>query len=129
MAEVQLGKLAQDNAGSKAVKEFGLQMASDHAKANDKLKEIAASKDVELPTSPAKKEQAFEDKFQTMSGSNFDKAYISHMVADHRMDIAEFEKEAKNGKDAEVKAFASETLPTLREHLKMAQQTQSQVKR
>lgn len=62
-----------------------------------------------------------------LSGPGFDREYTKHMVDDHRKTVADFEKQAKSGKDADVKKWAESKLPTLREHLKMAQDTQSQV--
>jgi putative membrane protein len=121
MAEVQMGNLAQQKAASDQVKQFGARMVQDHSKANDQLKQIASSKGVTLPATPDKKSQQAMDKMQKLSGAAFDKAYMSDMVADHKHDIAEFQKEAKSGKDADVKGFAEKTLPTLQEHLKMAE--------
>lgn len=125
MTEVELGKLAQQKAGLDAVKQFGKRMEDDHSKANEKLKGIASTKGVELPAAPDKKDIA---KLQDKSGADFDRAYMKHMVSDHKKDISAFEKEAKSGKDADVKSFASETLPTLREHLKLAEDTYNTVK-
>ena len=121
ITEVEMGKLAQAKASSEQVKQFGARMEADHGKANAELKSIAASKNVELPQTPPKKEVAMMDKMKAMSGAEFDRAYMSHMVTDHKKDIALFEKEANTGKDPQLKAFASKTLPTLREHLQMAQ--------
>ena len=118
IAEVEMGKLAQEKAQSKAVKDFGAMMVKDHSAANDKLKAIATKKGIELPTKPSIAQMATKTKLQVLSGETFDKSYVRTMVDDHVKDIAEFEKEARGGKDAEAKAFATATLPTLREHLK-----------
>jgi putative membrane protein len=129
MAEVELGKLAESHAASDKVKEFGRRMVTDHSKANDELKSIASSKGVTLPGSIAAKDQATMDRLSKLNGAAFDKAYMADMVKDHRTDVAEFRKEANGGQDADVKAFAQKTLPTLEEHLKMAEDTDSQVKK
>jgi putative membrane protein len=68
------------------------------------------------------------DKMQKLSGAQFDRAYMDDMVADHKQDVAEFKKEASSGKDNEVKSFATKTLPTLEDHLKMAESTDAAVK-
>jgi putative membrane protein len=128
MAEVEMGKLAQEKAGSDQVKQFGSRMVQDHSKANDELKQVAGAKGVGLPAGPDAKAQAEMKKMQGLSGPAFDKHYMDHMVADHKQDIAAFEKEAKSGKDPEVKAFAEKSLPTLKEHLQLAQQAQAAVK-
>jgi putative membrane protein len=75
------------------------------------------------------KDQATYDRLSALSGAAFDRAYMADMVKDHRTDIAEFEKEANSGSDADVKSFASKTLPTLRHHLEMAQSADSKVKK
>ena len=127
-AEVELGNLAQSNAKSDAVKQFGQRMVTDHSKANDELKNIAVQKNVTLPTSLDAKDQATKDKLSGMKGAAFDRAYMADMVKDHKTDIAAFEREARSGKDSDVKAWAEKTLPTLREHLRLAEKTDSEVR-
>ena len=129
MAEVELGKLAQQKAANQAVKDFGSQMEKDHTKANDELKELAAKENVTLPTDLDAKDQALKSRLEKMSGAQFDKAYMDHMVRDHKEDVQEFKREATNGKDPEVKKWASDTLPTLEQHLQLAQQTDAKVKK
>jgi putative membrane protein len=120
MAEVQLGQLAAKNGESEKVKAFGQKMADDHSKANDELKNVAAQKNLALPSSVTPKDQALMDKLSKMSGSAFDKAYISAMVKDHEKDVSDFKHEANSGQDSDLKAFAAKTLPTLKSHLDMA---------
>src|SRR3954451_18364010 len=72
MAEVELGKLAQANASSDAVKQFGQRMVDDHSKANDELKRIAADKGVTLPSGPDAKSQATKDRLSKLTGKEFD---------------------------------------------------------
>jgi putative membrane protein len=117
IAEVELGNLAQKKSQDASVQEFGAMMVKDHSKANDKLKSLASSKGVSLPTSAGVTHKAEKAKLEMMSGHTFDKSYIKGMIKDHKEDIAEFNKEATSGQDPEAKAFASETLPTLKQHL------------
>ncbi|MBV9506639.1 MAG: DUF4142 domain-containing protein [Acidobacteriia bacterium] len=128
MAEVELGKLAQQRASNDAVKQFGKRMVQDHSMANEQLKTIAANQGVTLPTGLDPKDQAIMDRLSKLNGAEFDKAYIRDMVADHRTDIGEFQKEADHGNDPAVKQFASMTLPTLQEHLRMAEDAQKSVR-
>jgi putative membrane protein len=123
MAEVELGKLAADKASNPDVKKFGQKMADDHAKANDELKTIAANKSITLPSALDAKDAALRDRLSKLSGEAFDKAYMQAMVNDHVKDVNAFRKESTSGKDSDVKAFASKTLPTLEEHLTMARTT------
>ena len=129
MVEVELGNLAQQKAASDGVRQFGTRMVQDHTKANDELKQIAASKNLQVPGALDKQHQKDVDRFSKMTGSQFDKAYMSHMVEDHKHVAAEFKKEASSGKDADVKGFASKTLPTIEEHLNLAQSTYDGVKK
>jgi putative membrane protein len=125
LAEVQMGQLAAQKGQSDAVKQFGQKMVDDHGKANDQLKQLAQQKNVAIPSDVSSKDKADMDKLSKLSGDAFDKAYAQHMVMDHKKDVAEFKKESTSGKDNDVKNWASQTLPTLQDHLKMAQQMSS----
>lgn len=120
MAEVELGKLAQEKAASAAVKSFGAQMVTDHGKANQELEALAQKENVKLPAQLDAKHVALRDRLAKLSGAKFDQAYMSEMVKDHEKDVAEFRTESKSSSDPEVKAFAARTLPVLEGHLKMA---------
>ena len=128
MAEVELGKLAQQKAASDQVKQFGSHMVDDHTKVNDELKQIAGAKNVALPTSLDAKHQAAMAKLQKLSGASFDRAYMAEMQKDHKETIALFERESRSGKDADLKGFATKTLPNLKDHLKMVQETTASMK-
>jgi putative membrane protein len=121
MAEVQLGRLAEQNSQDPSVKAFGERMVKDHSQANDQLTTVAQNLNVTLPASPSKSDQKAMDKLSGLSGAAFDKAFARDMVKAHRMDIRAFEHEAKDGRDSQVKQFAESTLPTLREHLALAE--------
>jgi putative membrane protein len=127
MAEVELGKLAVQNASSDDVKRFGQRMIDDHTKANDKLKEVASKEGITLPTSLDAKDQAIKTRLSKLSGDQFDKAYIKDMVRDHKKDVAAFQNESSTGSDPAIKAFASETLPTVQDHLKQAETIEPKV--
>ena len=120
MTEVELGRVATERGASDAVKQFGQRMVDDHSKANDDLKQWAATAGVTLPTALDAKHQAMVTKMSGLSGAAFDKAYSQAMVKDHVKDVALFQREADRGTDSGLKSFASSKLPTLREHLEMA---------
>jgi putative membrane protein len=115
MMEVAMGRLAEQNGKSDDVKSFGKRMVADHSKANDELKSIAEKKGVKLPG---------KEPSETW---NSDKAYIDMMVKDHEKDLAEFQEEAKNGSDADVKKFAEDTARIVQEHFDLAKKTQSKL--
>lgn len=120
MAEVDMGKMAENKGQSADVKNFGKMMVTDHSKANRELMNLAQKKGLKLDT---------RHPMEKMSDTNFDQSYMDAMVKDHKKDIAAFEKEAQKGKDADVKAWASNTLPTLKKHLKAAEDAQKAVKK
>jgi putative membrane protein len=128
MAEVELGNLAKEKASSSEVKQFGERMVTDHSKANEQLKSIASEKGVTLPTTLDAKDQATKERLSKLSGEQFDRAYMNDMVKDHTKDVSEFKKESTSAKDPDIKSFASQTLPTLEDHLKEARQIAPKVK-
>jgi len=121
LAEVELGRLAAQKGASDEVRQFGQHMVDDHSKANEELMRVASSKGWTVSSALDAKHRAEMQKLAALSGEKFDKEYVKMMLKDHKQDVAAFEKEAGGGMDADIKAFASSTLPTLREHLQMIQ--------
>lgn len=114
--EVAMGKVAARDATNADVKSFGERMVTDHSKANDELKSIAEKKDLTLPTkNPTEKWTS-------------DKAYMDSMVKDHEEDLAEFQKEAREATDPDVKQFAEQTAKMIQQHLDLAKETQQKLK-
>ena len=128
LTEVELGKMASTKAQNPEVKKFADMMVTDHSKANDELKSLASSKNITLPTSPMAKHQQTIRELQGKSGAEFDKEYIEDMLEDHEKDVAEFEKQSQSHPDADVKAFAAKTLPTLKKHLEAVKAIHAKMK-
>jgi len=128
MTEVEMGKVAQQKAANDQVKQFAARMVQDHTMANEELKQLAQSKGVAIPPVASKDHHGGKDKLSKLSGAEFDRQYMAHMVSDHRKTVAEFKKASESAKDGEVKAFASKTLPKLQEHLAQAQSINDSVK-
>jgi putative membrane protein len=118
MFEVDAGNLAESKGNSQAVKDFAAMMVKDHSAANDKLKSIAASKDISLPSSASVGQMGTKAKLDLLSGDTFDKSYIKSQIKAHRETVALFNKEIASGQDPDAKAFAKATLPTVKAHLK-----------
>ncbi|MBV9939524.1 MAG: DUF4142 domain-containing protein, partial [Acidobacteriaceae bacterium] len=95
--------------------------------ANDQLKSIAQEQGITLPTDVNQKQQATYDRLSKLSGADFDKQYVKDMVMDHEEDVKDFRKEANSGKDEKIKSFASQTLPTLQQHLDKIKSIQSKM--
>ena len=123
MAEVDLGNLAVERAKNADVKSFGQRMVDDHSKANDELKSLAAQKNWTLPTSIDAKHRALKTRLSKLHDEAFDREYMREMVKDHDHDVAMFKRYAQHGGDADLKAWANKTLPTLEEHQSMAKST------
>ncbi len=127
LAEVELGKVAAQKGSSDDVKKFGQRMVDDHSKANEQLQQVAASKNISLPTGLSAKDKATLSRLDKLSGAAFDRAYMNTMVKDHTKDVSEFRKEASGGSDPDVKKFAQGTLPTLESHLSDAKKVDGEV--
>ena len=122
MMEVQLGNIAQKNSKNKAVQDYGKMLVDDHSSANNKLKDIADNKNINIPTSVTNDQQDKIDKLSKETGSDFDKDFISMAVDDHQNDIDKFKKAEDNIQDADLKDFIAKTLPTLQKHLDKAKE-------
>jgi putative membrane protein len=125
--EVALGTLAREKASNPDVKAFAERMITDHGKANDELKQWASSKNVTIAGDLDSPGRSTQVRLSKLSGDAFDKAYMKDMVADHRKDVAAFRKQSESAKDPELKAWAAKTLPTLEDHLKMAEEAAAKV--
>jgi putative membrane protein len=119
LAEIQMGELAQKNGNSEGVRSFGQMLQRDHTDANQKAMTVAKDVGVTPPNEPKAKQKAEYDRMSKVTGARFDSEFARMMVADHKKDIREFQKEAK--KNDEAGQFAKETLPTLQKHLETAQ--------
>ena len=122
MAEIELGKLAASKASSPAVKTFAALMVTDHTKAADELKGIAALNNITLPKALEGKHKATFERLSLLSGEAFDRAYAEEMAQGHQLVVTAFKGEAAEGKDPSLKEWATHTLPTIEKHLEMAQQ-------
>jgi putative membrane protein len=127
LAEVELGRLATQRASRASVQRFGERMVMDHGAMNAELAQLAARKGLRVPTTLDDGHRQDVDRLARLSGDDFDRAYMQHMVADHTKDVAHFERQAQTGTDPDLKALAASALPVLRQHLEMARNVNTQV--
>lgn len=120
MAEVELGKLARQNAQSEDVKQFGARMVQDHGAAGNELATLAANKDVKLPDRLDPKHAQLRDKLARLRGGEFDRAYMREMTKDHDKDLKAFRRQAQSASDPDLKQFAAKTAGVIEQHDKMA---------
>ncbi len=121
MAEVQLGKLAEQKAMSKSVKEFGKMMVEDHTKLNDQLKQWAIENGATLPSKIDAQQLSAVKRIEGQTGRALDKEYVQMMLKDHREDVREVQQTAENAKNPKVKELAVTILPVLENHLRVAE--------
>lgn len=117
LAEVALGKLALTKTSNAAIKDFANMMVTDHGKANAELMAIAKAKNITLPAEPDSAHLKKANDLAKLNGADFDKEYVSAMKDGHKKTLDLMNDEAKNGKDAELKAFAAKTAPVVQSHL------------
>jgi putative membrane protein len=117
MAEVALAKLALSKTTNPQIKDFATMMVTDHTKANEELAGIAKTKNITLPAAVSAEHQKKMDDLSQKSGADFDKSYVDAMVDGHKKTLSLMQDEAKNGQDADLKAFAATTASTVQMHL------------
>lgn len=120
LAEIQLGKLAQERGASDGVKAYGKTLEADHATANVNAVKTAMDAGVDVPTRPSNDQQATYKKLAKLKGEKFDKEFVSMMVDDHEDDVEAYATEAKKVEDGSVATYAAATLPVLQGHLQVA---------
>jgi putative membrane protein len=120
--EVQAANLALQKSANESVREFAQRMLTDHSQANYELQELATVKGLALPTELSGSHKSAIDHLSGLSDAEFDKAYMQHMVADHRSDIAEFERASQTARDNDVRQWAAKILPILKSHATLAMQ-------
>lgn len=125
VAEVKMGELAQQRGQSEAVREFGKVLVDDHSSALKQTAELAKELEVIPPAQPTAEQTQKHDALARLSGAEFDREFVAEMVKAHEETIAKYEKHVEsNIGDAKVREHAAELLPTLKEHLAMAQHLQ-----
>lgn len=123
LAEVEAARLVEGRTDNATIKSLAQQVERDHAAVGDDLKRLASQKGIELPTTVGGDPRGQLSRLTTLSKPEVDSAFVRDFgVGAHEKAIALFERQAREGQDADLKAFAERTLPKLREHLAMARQ-------
>jgi putative membrane protein len=119
MFEIESSKLALQAVEDADVKAFAQKMIEDHSAAGEKIKQAATDENVTVPTEMGQMEQAMLTDLKSMTGAEFQKAYVDDQVKGHDQAVALFQGYADGGPDGALKDFAAATLPTLQEHQSM----------
>jgi putative membrane protein len=127
MAEVDLGKLAQQKSRNDAVTAFAKRMVDDHDKSNARLAELAKQGGLPLPTEPAPDQLEVKLRLAALNGPAFDSEYMRAQVTDHQKTVQLLLWVIASGENADLQRFASGTLPDVLHHLQLAQALVSQL--
>lgn len=123
-AEVELGRIAQEQATHPDVKAFAQELVRDHQAATDELRRIASNANANVPATvddEAREELTeLREEMAKLTGRDFDRRYIDEMIDDHQEAVDDLQDKAQNASHSEVRAWASKTLPTVRQHLERA---------
>jgi|GEM_PF-2302212 len=125
--EIRSAQLAQEKSANPQIKALAQRLSQDHQANADKLAQLAQQKGVHLSDQLSAKAQRKVDTLSSLNGAAFDQRYVRDMVRDHKKDIAYYQKAAAENTDPDVKAFAQSTLPTLQEHLQMAERDSTMI--
>jgi putative membrane protein len=117
MAEVELGRMAQDRATLQPVRDFGRRMVQEHGQANQELMQIAARLGVMAPTTFDPARQAAKESLQLLSGREFDRQYVEQQFTEHATALTAFQMASQRAEDEELRAFARRTAPVIQQHL------------
>jgi putative membrane protein len=128
LAEINLGRVAARQASDPAVKQFAQRLVDDHTKASADLLRIANKRSLPAARTMDAQHRQLQTRLLNLKGADFDRAYLTQQVDDHKKAVALFEAASKTAKDPDLKAFAAKTLPTIRDHLKMAQDLAGKLK-
>ena len=129
LAEMELGKVAEEKAKSDVVKSFGKKTKLDHTLMNQELRKITSQQKIVLGDTLDSNHKDLLKELSKLNGAAFDKEYTKDMVAGHKAAIKLFENEIETGRNADLKTWAEKCLPTLREHLRLAQAAVEDVKK
>jgi putative membrane protein len=121
-AEVELGKIAQEKAGSEAVRAFAKRMVDDHGKSNERLMKLARGVQAEIPKDLDSEHKSIASELSRKSGKEFDLAYLAAQLQDHQRTANLLQYELSFGQNEPLKKYAADTLPVVLEHLEMAKQ-------
>jgi putative membrane protein len=128
LMEVQTSGIVITKSQNEEVRGFAQKMISDHSRANKEMKELGRENNVALTGGTSIEQQNEMNELSKLSGAAFDKEYVKRMVAAHEKDVAEFQKQADIGTNADLKKFAAENLPKLKMHLEMIKDIQGKLK-
>jgi putative membrane protein len=122
MTEAHFGQLAQDQSSDQDVKDYGQTLVTDHTKDYNTVTALATKLGADVPKGIDAAHNKMIDPVAKLKGHTFDRRFLGDMVKGHEQAIAKYKKEADSGDNADLKAYATATLPTLQMHLQKAEE-------
>jgi putative membrane protein len=119
--ELRAAELARDKARDEDVREFADEMLKDHQKADQELRSLAKKRSWTVPAALEPKHQQMIDRLGKLEGADFEREYAQQQLQAHEEAVALFKEQSERGSDPELKAWATEKVPTLQEHLEHAE--------
>jgi putative membrane protein len=119
--EVALARLAEQKSSDERVQKYAITVEQDQLKMNEELESLAKRKHVEIDEKSDRMQRILMERLEQLDGIEFNQAFLTQMIGDHRVTIAEFERHASDSLDIEIQAFAEQSLPALRRHLQEAE--------
>jgi putative membrane protein len=129
MMEAHLGQMAQAQASEETVRNFGKMLDQDHTKSYSQLQQVANKDGESIPKGINIRQDKSVEQLMHLKGPSFDRSFVRHEIQDHEKTIAEFKREAQRGEDPDLKSYAQQTLPVLKNHLRQAQDLANTQKR
>lgn len=121
LGEIQAAKIVLQKSTDPAVKDFANRMVTDHTQASHTLATLAEMNHVDLPGQAADAERQAAGKLRQLSGPDLDRTYLRDELEGHKAVISAFEKEIEQGRQPDFKHYAEQTLPTLQDHIRIAE--------
>jgi putative membrane protein len=121
LAEIDIAKMVGQKSTDPAVKDFANRMVTDHTQASQKLASVAEMNGVTLPTEASATERNQKSELEKLSGAQLYDAYLRDELQGHKETISAFESEIEHGQNQEAKNYAEQTLPTLQDHIRIAE--------
>lgn len=118
--QVNAGQVATSGATLKSIQNYAEQMTESHTEAGQELQKLAASRQVQIPTTLSDDRQEQLDSLAMYSEARLDTLYLNQMVTAQRRAVRTLELATSDGDDAELKKWANDRLPSVREYASRA---------
>jgi putative membrane protein len=118
MVDANLAQLARTAAPSRPVKDYAQKLVTDQTSDFQALSKVAHQSSFNLPSAiDQEHNRSVIAPFQKLKGTDFDRRFVSEMVAGDIKAIDIYKKEAADARAPALKSYAEEALPILQADL------------